>query len=117
MGAAVRNIVFEVGAIFQWDLTLKTPAGAVISLAGCTGYMQVRQRTGEPLIVAATVTPGGGSVTAANGGLLVEVAAASIAALDFTDAQYDLFLVFPGAVPRKIARGGVTLEDRITTSF
>lgn len=113
MPAAVRNIVLEAGATFQWDLTVTdATTGAALNLTGCTGAMEIRSRPAGDLIATPTVTIDDPT----NGGVLVELAHAAVTALSFTDAQYDLFITFSGGVKRKVAKGSVTFEKRITTS-
>lgn len=125
MAAATYNLYIEQGATFRFSLVAgyktgaKDPQGNDIvepyDLTGCSARMQIRQRRGGEVLVAAT-TLNGGIVfeDAVNGKMSVCITDEATDKLTMSKAKYDLEIGYPSGDVKRILEGLVKISANIT---
>lgn len=106
------DIVIKAGATFRLTLKYKDGDGTPIDLTGRTAKADIRKTAGGALIHSiqnADITMN------ASGDIVAVISAAVTKTLaPCRDAEYDLFVLGPGAEVEKILRGRVEIEPSIT---
>jgi hypothetical protein len=120
MPAAIKNLLIEQGATFQWTLlfpvSLKNPNGPKLDLTGYSARMHIRpELESATVLVSLSSAPGGGmTITPLDGRIDIEISDAATSALSFEKAVYDLELVQPNGVVLRVYRGSVSLSLEVT---
>jgi hypothetical protein len=120
MPAAIKNLLIEQGATFQWTLlfpvSLKNPTGPKLDLTGYSARMHIRpELESGTVLVSLSSAPGGGmTITPLDGRIDIEINDSATSALSFEKAVYDLELVQPNGVVLRIYRGSVSLSLEVT---
>lgn len=116
MVAAVHDITIEQGATFLMSLLWKDNAGAPINLTGYTARMQVRRKYNSDAALLSFTTENG-AITL--GGAAGTIAVSGLATL--TDdlpapstGVYDLELVGPTGVVKRLVQGSVYISPEVT---
>ena len=120
MAAAIKNLLIEQGATFQWTLlfpvSAKNPTGPKLDLTGYSARMHIRPELASgTVLVDLASTPGGGIViTPLDGRMDIVIEAVATAALVFEKAVYDLELVQPDGKVLRLFKGVVALSLEVT---
>lgn len=116
MAAAKLKLLIEQGATFRKTLTWKSGTPLVpVDLTGCTARMQFREEiaSAEPLITLTTENNGivlGGTA----GTIELVITATATAAITWTEAVYDLEIVFASGDVWRLVYGPVTVSPEVT---
>ena len=115
MAAGKYDIVIEQGATFKLPISYKDSTGSVVDLVSGNGYtsrMMIKESAGGTTIKS--LTNGSGMTLAASGNnIVIEISATDTAAMDFSNAVYDLEIV-SGTEVTRILEGKVKLSREIT---
>ena len=123
MAAAIKNILIEQGATFEWGLRLLDGTGAnapAMDLSGLLLRMHIRSEVDSPVILVSLSTAAGGGITILPqtgltlGWLEIVIEAAATAALAFEAAVYDLELVQTNGRVIRVVQGAVSLSREVT---
>ncbi len=123
MAAAIKNILIEQGATFQWALRLLDGVGANAPALDLSGYqlrMHIRSEIDSPIVLVSLSSAAGGGITILpqagvdRGWLEIVIEAAATAALSFEEAVYDLELLEPNGYVDRIFKGAVSLSREVT---
>jgi hypothetical protein len=123
MPAAIKNLLIEQGATFQWTLLFpvnaKQPNGPKLDLTGYTARMHVRPEIASATILidltSSVVSIAGGIlITPLAGRMDIEISDVLTSALSFEKAVYDLELVQPDGKVLRIFKGSVSLSLEVT---
>ena len=109
-------IVIEQGATFDWPITYLESDGSVVSLAGYTAKMQIRQTIEATGTVANLTTENGGiSIDPAMGliTILISAAVSSTMAAPF-EGKYDLLLYSTSGLVEKLLYGPAKVVPVVT---
>ncbi len=116
MPAGLYNFTIEQGATFSKTFTYKDAAGVPVNITGFSVRMMARREYGDatPLISLST-TLGGITITeGAAGQFRLDISATGTAALDFTQARYDLEIVDLAGRVIRLLQGTITLSKENT---
>lgn len=111
--AGKYDIVIEQGATFSRVITWKDASGTPVDLTGYSARMEVRNSvaSGQPILA---LTSGQGITLGGTAGTItLSISAVDTAALDFSNARYDLELV-QGSNVKRLLKGTVTLDREYT---
>lgn len=115
MSAERYNLKIEQGATFRFDITYRDSAGVPINLTNHIVRMQVRPIVSSPtILVNASTTNGKIVVTPLDGRIVVTLSATETAALNFSNARYDLEIEAPNSVVTRLVEGSVVLSPEVT---
>jgi len=122
----MSEVVFE-GRPAEYDLHLvrgdtwtqaflyESPEDTPVDLTGYTARLQIRANktsTGDPLLSA---TSAAGLISLdGSGNIVLNVPAATTAALDFNQARYDLEITSAGGIVTTLLEGNITLIKDVT---
>lgn len=113
--AATSNITIDQGATFVKAYRWKVD-GVAVDLTGYTAKMQVRKKasaTSEVLLEASSAN-GRVTITALEGRVAIKIPDEITAALDFSEAVWDLELTSPAGDVKRLVQGTVTLDKEVT---
>jgi hypothetical protein len=123
MAAAVKNLLIEQGATFQWDLQFLDGEGMtapLLDLSGKSFQMHVRSETSSPVVLVALSSALGGGITilpqvgADMGRISIRIEALATAALSFESAVYDLEMTEADGTVIRVYQGAVGLNLEVT---
>ncbi len=120
MPAAIKNLLIEQGATFEWTLLFpqdpKRPTGPMVDLTGYTARMHIRPALeSTTVLVNLSSAPGGGiAITPLAGRLDIEISDVVTSGLAFEAAVYDLELVQANGKVLRIFKGNVSLSLEVT---
>lgn len=116
MAATKLKLQIEQGATFAKLLTWKNKAtGVPVDLTGATARMHIRStlKAATPLLVLTTennrILLGGNTGT-----ITLELSAEITAGISWLNGVYDLEIVFPSGVVRRLVQGGITVSQEVT---
>jgi hypothetical protein len=123
MAAAVKNLLIEQGATFQWTLLFplnaNNPTGPKMDLTGYSARMHIRSEVASTVVLASLTS----SVLTITGGILmvplegrmdIELSDTVTSAFNFERAVYDLELVSPSGIVTRLFKGSVSLSLEVT---
>jgi hypothetical protein len=123
MAAAVKNLLIEQGATFQWTLlfplNVNNPTGPKMDLTGYSARMHIRSEVASTVVLASLTS----SVLTIAGGILmvplegrmdIELSDTVTSAFNFERAVYDLELVSPSGIVTRLFKGSVSLSLEVT---
>lgn len=117
MPAGIYNFTIEQGAKFSRDITWKNANGTPVNITDYTFRMMAKHKHDDedPLISLSTSPPGGITIVdAANGRFRISLTEAQTAALNFTEAIYDLEAKPPADDAIRLLEGKITLSKEVT---
>lgn len=126
MAAADYDLYIEQGATFRFTLIYGHKDGTVDSdgnanvlpydLTGCKIRMQIRQRRGSEVLIAATTTNGGIVIDPdpTTGKMTITITDEATDSLTISKAKYDLEVGYPSGDVLRILQGSVKISPNIT---
>lgn len=112
--AARLDLTIEQGATFTYNLTWRDGSGAVKALgSGWTARLQIRETVSSSTTLASLTNTAGITLGNSAPNIVISISATDTAALNFTNAVYDLELVNSGTVYR-VLEGKVNLSKEVT---
>lgn len=115
MSAGKRNIIIEKGATFQYNLIWKDSSDVPIDLTGYTARMQVRKTfTTDETLLDLTTENGGITLGGALGTIAIVGDDTDTSAIDAKVGVYDIELVSPAGVVKRLLEGEVTIKPEVT---
>ena len=109
------DLIIEQGATFKQGFEYVNAAGFPISIVGWDARMQIRQTKQDPLfILELTVSNGRISLGGLAGTIDLTIPSSVTAALNFTQAVYDLELIDPIGDVIRLIEGKVILSYEVT---
>lgn len=114
--AARADLTIEQGATFTYNLTWRDGTGAIKALAsGWTARMQIRETVSSGSTLVSLTNTAGITLASTSPNIVVSLTATETAALNFTNAVYDLELVqTSSSTVYRILEGKVTLSKEVT---
>ena len=113
MPAGTHNFTIEQGATFSRTLTWTDEDGAAIDLTGYSARMKVKYHRRDQTALLELTNGDGITLGGAAGTIIITISAADTAAIDWTEAVYDLELV-SGAVVTRLLQGTITVDQEVT---
>lgn len=125
MPAASYDLYIEQGATFRFTAVYGYKDGTVdadgnpnvipYDLSGCRARMQIRQRRGSEVLVAATTSNGGIEITDAPAGRMeITITDEATDTLTMRKAAYDLEVGYPSGDVVRVLQGSVKISPNIT---
>lgn len=114
MAAGQYDIYIEQGATYQLNCTYKDSSGSVIDLTGYTARMQIREKKSSTTKLLDISTSDYITLGGVAGTVVVEVPAATTAAMDFSRGVYDLELESSGGIVTRLLEGAVEFSKEVT---
>ena len=116
MAAAKLKLTIEQGATFRKTLTWKTGTPALpVDLTGCTARMQIRSEiSATETLVSLTSEAGNIVLGGVLGTIEIIMTATATAAFTWTEAVYDLEIVFLSGDVTRLVYGAVTVSPEVT---
>ncbi len=109
------DLLINQGADFVQIFTYKASNGTPINLSGYTARMMIKNSPeDDTALVTLTTENGRIALGGALGTITLSLTNAVTAALDFTNALYDLEIVSGGGFVTRLVTGAVTLSPEIT---
>lgn len=88
---------------------------AAVDLTGCTARMHARSELADPTILLDLTTENGGILLGGVAGTVeIVLAASETEAITWTEAVYDLEIVFPGGRVRRLLKGTIAVSQEVT---
>jgi hypothetical protein len=118
MQPAIIDLTIYKGSTYSKSLQWKTGSPATpVNLTGCTARMQIRPDVTSNTVLD-TLTTENGKITivdATQGKLRINLTSTQTAAYNFTQAAYDLEVVYPGGEPvYRLIEGCVSVDPEVT---
>lgn len=113
--AAVHNIEIEQGATFQMNLVWRDGNNAPIDLTGYSARMKVKHTYKDTTVLLNLVSPTDIALGGSNGTIAVTASATSTAAMPAKVCVYDLELVSPTGVVKRLVQGSAVVTPEVTT--
>lgn len=109
------DLVIDQGATFTEDLTWKTGKPALgVDMSGCQARIQFREEIGSTAVLYEMTTQTGEITLGMQGEVHLEIDAVTTAGFTFTDAVYDLEIVFPNGFVKRLTQGKVKVTPEVT---
>lgn len=110
------KLEIDQGSDFSKHLTWRAGEPlAPVDLTGCTARMHVRADLENPTVLLDLNTENGGILLGgASGSVEIVIAAAQTEGITWSDAVYDLEIVFPGGRVRRLLKGTVEIYPEVT---
>lgn len=118
MSAFKVGIQIDQGATFRKQFVWKSgPKGSEtpVDLTDCTARMQIRQQIGDSEVLAELTTENAGIVLGGTTGEVdLYISAVTTAGFEWTEAVYDVEIVFSNGDVRRFVAGAVCVSPEVT---
>lgn len=108
---ATATFIAYKGDTLRKTIELKDAQDNPVSIAGCSVKMQVRKKSGDPVLFEMSTVPGQGITVSGN---LISIS--KNVALAKGNYKFDMEIQFPSGVVRTYLSGPFIVVDEITTS-